>query len=182
MIFNKPRKLMILLASNNLKLWRKRTDYTNGYILYRRSKIHEAEKHWNETRLGEISVNWSYISNRKSNVLLNQKNDETLYSETFKRVLIFDTNKYKEEELPPRKIVDSSGNFLNVCIDHDPLPLNYSHCNINSYLTTSDGNFERNLVTAGDYNKHPLKKKLRALRNEYKTLLAYWFQDYYDIV
>ena len=105
------------------------------------------------------------------------EDSSNLYNPKYSDVLVFDTALYQAEELPAKVISDDAGNKLEVYIEHDPLRLNYAHCNINCYLTTIDGEFEKSLVKAEDYRKHPLNKKLKVLKNDYKALLAYWFQQ-----
>ena len=177
MILLKIRRRWMQLTSNNIAFGRNKVAYHNGECLYRRSKPHLLVDHWNETRLGEISVNWSYISSNSRLVLMEEANTDSFFSTKFTKVITFDTSKYPTEDLPPKVIEDGKGNYLKVDIEHDPLTFNYAHCNIQSYLTTADGNLHQSQIMAHAYDTHPLKKKLRKLRNEYKTVLAYWFQD-----
>jgi ribosomal protein L25 (general stress protein Ctc) len=90
--------------------------------------------------------------------------------------LVFDTSVYPDGKLPERVFFDDKGNSLRVIVEHAPLKSNYSHCDLNAYLTTIDGKFDDSLVKPEDYNRHPLKKQLRQLRNDYRNELAYWFQ------
>ncbi|MTB53918.1 hypothetical protein [Lewinella sp. W8] len=152
-------------------------EYENGDKLFRRSKPHSPSQHFVESRLGELSTNWARICQNGNLVLLSPFGDSSMYSTKHTRVLVFDTSKYPEDELPERVFEDGKGNSLRVVVKHSPLAKNYSHCDIDGYLTTADGEFENALLKVSEYQGHPFTgRPLKKLRNEYRVALAYWFQ------
>lgn len=151
--------------------------------LYRRSKKHPPEDHWNETRLGEISTNWNRYCKDPYYVLYNVSSDKPLVLPEYKRVIICNLDAYNDnssESYPFAKILKDEKGQLEIRVEHAPLAYNYSHSNVNCYLTTIDNQYNNSRVPHDGYDKHPLKKNLRGLRNKYKAHLMYHFNNYLD--
>lgn len=151
--------------------------------LYRRSKKHTPENHWNETRLGEISTNWSYYCKNPFHVLYNVSTNKPLILPDYQRVLICNLDSQNDklpENYPFSKILKDEKGELHVNVEHAPINYNYSHANINCYLTTFDGEYNNFLVPHDGYNNHPLAKKLKGLRSLYKAHLMYHFSEFQD--
>jgi hypothetical protein len=151
---------------------------TNGK-LYRRSKKHtHFTDHWNDARLGEISCNYSKFSKNPADVFFNSENNKPLKFEGFNRILICNLDHFTDDESFPlvQTLIQPGEGELKIEVSHFPLDCNYSHCNINCYLTTEDQNYINKKVPFESWDQHPLKRKLKGLKGKYKTHLYYHFQ------
>lgn len=169
---------------------RKNHGLINRGILYRRSKKVEPKKHWSETRLGEISTNWSELCESPKDVLYNSSIENLLD----KKASLIDSEKTRvyccnldtqeevgNENYPFIKTIVLNHDSLRIEAIHRKTVCNYPHTDINCYLTTSDGIHNDSIVNALDWENQPLNTKpFRGLRGNYKTHLIYHFSDCLD--
>jgi hypothetical protein len=158
--------------------------------LYRRSKVLTKEDHWNHTRLGEISTNWSKLCKSPKDVLFDSTS-ENVFDRTTKlihqnqcRVYICDLEVFNEnypDHHPFINTIEFNQDLLRIEVVHNQNLLNYPHTDINCYLTTKDGRYKDEIILAENWEKSPIKsKELKGLRNKYKTHLIYHFGNYKD--
>lgn len=153
-------------------------------ILYRRSHKIESEQHWNQTRLGGISCNWSKYCQLPQDVLYDCRSNSDALKTEHKRVISCNLDANNEEfpeNYPFSKVIEHDNNKLDIRVLHAPEECNYPHSNIDCFLTTSDGCYNESIVKPEEYNSHPLKKNLRGLRNKYKAHLIYHFSEFIDL-
>ena len=172
-----------------ISFWKRDRGEIGKGILFRRSKKIDIDSHWNDTRLGEISTNWSYLCKSPKDVLYDssEKNllekKSTLINEDKRRVYSCNLDSFVEEQkdnYPFNKTIEFQENTLRINIIHNKTLCNYAHADINCYLTTKDGEHINELVGYEEWNKHPLNKKYKGLRNLYKVHLIYHFSEYED--
>jgi len=170
---------------------RKNLGVINSGILYRRSKKIEQSNHWNETRLGEISTNWSILCRSSKDVLYDSSTKNLLNGKS-KLIHKNQTRVYScnldfgneniDEYHPFARIIEFKNDIIKIEVTHNKTICNYPHSDINCFLTTNDGVHINELVESKDWVKHPLNSnRYRGLRGKYKTHLIYHFSDYEDI-
>jgi len=159
-------------------------------ILFRRSKKIEPSQHWNETRLGEISVNWSVLCKSSKDVLYDSST-KNLLSRKSKLIDPDKTRAYscnldiindaEKECYPFIKTIEFNQDLLKIVVVHNKTVCNKAHSDINCYLTTNDGSLDNKLVECEDWDNQPLNtKKFKGLRGKYKVHLMYHFAGYED--